>query len=515
MRYIKQILFFLFLLSLLICFFAFGVSAVESESVLSVDVDGVSFDFSLPSDSTWRNLINSDSFYYANGYGVAWTTDGYDNIIMQVVDGNKSYKYRLVDSSGSSVTGFVTVYNSVFSSVPYSAAEIVERKISILVNYSRSFSFTIEDGWFWGDLCEDGVSSSVDIQCRDYGTVYLVFDNLYALRIRNAAGTYVSISDQIVDLTYFCDLPEFIFNVQLSGETYALRGEPVRLLFSELIGYDTIFNSEDLGYCKFVYLDEAQKVVALRVGVQADGTYSAEYLLEDDRGDPCFSPDSLLYESSQYLLLTPCTELHAVGNFIRVKDPTCVESGTENGSCLLCGEFCLKEVPATGYHVYGLPENYIEPGCEAVGSSVKQCSVCGHLVFAEIPELGHDLDFFKNCTRCDYSENSLSDIYSGIRDWFNGNGDSSSGDGKKNLWDQIKEFLTDDSEGIHTTFDGLAKILSLGLVLVLVLIFYPLLKPLFELLGNLISNGVQAIRAGSKSLSKKVKNYKKKVTNKK
>ena len=438
MQYFKRFILLSALLALLICSMTFMVSAAQSESVLSVDVNGALYDFSLPADTTWRDLIDSESFYYANGYPVSWSADGNDNVVMIVVDGNKSYKYRLVDASESSVTGFETVYDSVFSSASYSVAEIVESKVNILVDYSRVFSFTIEHGWSWGDLCEDGVRANVDVQRREHGAVFLVFDDLYALRIRSSSGDYVSISDSIEDVTYFCDSSEFSFDVSYLGESFSLTGTAYGYSFSELIAESTVFYNEELGCCKFVYLDEGQKVVGLRIGVQADGAYIADCLLKDDRDVVHFSPDSLLYSVFEYRLLAPCTELHAV-DFVVTERPTCVKPGVESGTCYLCGELCVNEVPLSGSHHYGLAEVYIEPGCDSAGRAAKRCLDCGRWEFYDLEKLGHDRDLFGTCRRC--GNNSVVDAWNG------------SGDFKDDLWGWLQGIFDSGDDG-GDAFDG-------------------------------------------------------------
>ena len=155
------------------------------------------------------------------------------------------------------------------------------------------------------------------------------------------------------------------------------------------------------------------------------------------------------------------------------------------------------------------------------------CKYCDHVTNTYSDAFGHDLNILGNCKRCDYSAvgNALGNAGNAIVDgWNNLFGGSSSGsagaedDEKKTLWDYITGLVpggdssggSSSSEGgINTTLDGIARILSLGLVLVLGLVLFPLLKPLFQLLGDLISYGV----SGVKSLSKKVKSKTKKKKN--
>lgn len=491
MRYIKQILFSVLLLSLLICFFVFGVSAAPLDDQITMVYGDYSRTYNTTGCNTWRDLVAKDT-PTVNFLSI----DRYGRVVYNYTDNYIDYETFVVCDEK-----FLPVYaDNAFKDTVYTFGTL-----RLMFDGEPIYSFSFDSGSFWFDFTGDSLDPG--IFSDDHGYIFYRDQVGILYQVNYDDGTQVSENDDVSSNHYYLQaLISFKVDfIDASGSvvnTVTFTGSFPSFDLNEICD-DNVVVLDDLSEYYFDFSPYGQAVLV------DDFTGDEYYLISDGEfmeevalqffatGDPC----SLSLHPS--LIVTAHTPA------------TCTVDGLKTSKCRLCGEYSEEIIPAAGHNYYK-EVIVVEPTCEAEGLKGKACSGCDSIAFyKELPALGHDLDFFKNCSRCDYSENLLSDISSGIRDWFNGNGDSSSGDGEKNLWDQIKEFLTDDSEGIHTTFDGLAKFLSLGLVLVLVLIFYPLLKPLFELLGNLISNGVQAIRSGSKSLSKKVKNYKKKVTNKK
>ena len=490
MKYIKKVFLLLALLSLLIGFFAFSALAAPVDNQITIVYGDYTRTYDITGCNTWRDLVAKDT-----PMDSFLSIDKYNRVVYNYAENFVDYETFVVCDAN-----FNWVYaDDFFKDTTYTFATL-----RLMFDETPIYSSTM-GGNLWCDYIGDSLDPG--IFSDDYGFLFYRDEIGVLYQIYDEFGIEVDENDDILS-NHFYLIAEINFRVDFSDvpgsvtDTVVFSGRFTSFDLNKICT-DNVVVMDDLMEYYFDFSPYGQAVLV------DDFTGEEYYLIYDG---------AFISEAVTYCTATqdPCAFGLHPGLIVTAYTPaTCTVDGLRTSKCRLCGEYSEEVIPADGHNYYK-EVIVVEPTCEAEGLKGKACSGCDSIAFyKELPALGHDLDFFKNCTRCDYSENLLSDISSGIRDWFNGNGDSSSGDGEKNLWDQIKEYLTGDSEGIHTTFDGLAKILSLGLVLVLVLIFYPLLKPLFELLANLISNGVQAIRAGSKSLSKKVKNYKKKVTNKK
>lgn len=86
------------------------------------------------------------------------------------------------------------------------------------------------------------------------------------------------------------------------------------------------------------------------------------------------------------------------------KEPTCTEPGRRAYTCKTCG-FVLKteEVPATGH---SLDEGEVTkaPTCTETGTKVYTCKTCGAEITESIPATGHDFNDMNICIRCGFKE---------------------------------------------------------------------------------------------------------------
>lgn len=87
------------------------------------------------------------------------------------------------------------------------------------------------------------------------------------------------------------------------------------------------------------------------------------------------------------------TEDHVVDNYVTISEPTCEESGTQNGTCTECGHVDTKLLPALGHnwqHYDGQAPTCTEPGWD----EYDYCPQCKTSSYEEIPPIGHD---FSQC----------------------------------------------------------------------------------------------------------------------
>ncbi len=73
---------------------------------------------------------------------------------------------------------------------------------------------------------------------------------------------------------------------------------------------------------------------------------------------------------------------------IVVKDPTCVDEGTCEYTCMRCNEYVTEMIPAKG-HTYGDGVVALEPTCTETGTMRYTCTECGHIHDEDIPANGH------------------------------------------------------------------------------------------------------------------------------
>lgn len=85
------------------------------------------------------------------------------------------------------------------------------------------------------------------------------------------------------------------------------------------------------------------------------------------------------------------SHVHKEGDFVRVKEPTCVEEGLERTTCLTCFETVTERaVPALGHGSESMPVQTKAPTCTEAGQTSTYCMVCGQAVtVSDIFPLGH------------------------------------------------------------------------------------------------------------------------------
>ncbi|MBQ9468064.1 MAG: leucine-rich repeat domain-containing protein [Clostridia bacterium] len=107
------------------------------------------------------------------------------------------------------------------------------------------------------------------------------------------------------------------------------------------------------------------------------------------------------------------THLHVFsGDWIVIKDATCLEEGTRYNTCAECGQNVLEQIPAKGHTV--VTEDAVEPTCTENGwTEGKYCTVCNAIFTerTEVPSLGH-VYVDGVCARCgEYSGQNLAFSY--------------------------------------------------------------------------------------------------------
>lgn len=71
------------------------------------------------------------------------------------------------------------------------------------------------------------------------------------------------------------------------------------------------------------------------------------------------------------------------------QDPTCTSTGTQTGTCSICGNEYTESIAATGIHSYEYSVDQ-EPSCTAEGVSLYTCVTCGNQYTEPIAKLEHD-----------------------------------------------------------------------------------------------------------------------------
>jgi hypothetical protein len=81
---------------------------------------------------------------------------------------------------------------------------------------------------------------------------------------------------------------------------------------------------------------------------------------------------------------------HNVQEWETVKEPTCIETGSKVGVCLVCRNEVTESV-AKSEHTYGEVIVTKAATCTASGTQTKKCTVCGNEVNENIPATDHNL----------------------------------------------------------------------------------------------------------------------------
>ncbi len=88
------------------------------------------------------------------------------------------------------------------------------------------------------------------------------------------------------------------------------------------------------------------------------------------------------------LLTARFSHLCIYENWIIDTDATCTEAGSKHGTCIVCGEETIEEIPAMGH----ASSDWIFDGnnsCIVDGSKHKECTVCGEILeIEEVPAIG-------------------------------------------------------------------------------------------------------------------------------
>ncbi len=87
-------------------------------------------------------------------------------------------------------------------------------------------------------------------------------------------------------------------------------------------------------------------------------------------------------------------------NWEEINPPTCLDQGTLERRCLICGATEYDYTPATGEHSY-LEEFRHDATCINVGQITYRCEICGNYKYEEIPTTDHDLYVSEEVLCCD------------------------------------------------------------------------------------------------------------------
>ena len=118
----------------------------------------------------------------------------------------------------------------------------------------------------------------------------------------------------------------------------------------------------------------------------------------------------------------PATGMHTMGLPVVTTLPGCATEGVTKTSCIHCDYFETGSVPATGLHIYGDVVVVTPPTCTDAGSGEKPCVNCDHFVPTIVSPTGHDMNDAivvtaptctvagsskATCKNCDYFETSV------------------------------------------------------------------------------------------------------------
>ena len=418
------------------------------------------------------------------------------------------------------------------------APAVSERNIRFSVNKDLIFTLDAGDSKYWSDFAkkrqdDDENYILIDSQgvvmlyAKGYGTYY-VYDVNWVLQqdFYIIESTYY-----LVKVHSYFSVEEYIVGSGPSGVVHEL-GQILYYTLPDLVEEGVYFNHDVLGLCRFEYFSEAYKnIVLFRVGIKSDGSYTKQYYLISKDDMTVLQGDDIV-GSCPYYVVDPCdVGVHAFSNWVTIDEPTCIDKGSATRFCMICYEREHTEVSPLG-HTYG---EWLE-ACT--------CTRCGHFDLLQRPGSGNtdgssgggadnsggdsDTDGGAGGGGGDDAEgNSEGHWYDGIVNWWNGlwtkddpdvDAEGSSGDS----WiESYFDFIFNSKRTGDWLWDGgtvLLRLLAAAVLVVPLFFLFPLLKPLFGLLLDLIKALIGAISSGAKKLGKwaksKSKKAKKKKTNK-
>lgn len=358
--------------------------------------------------------------------------------------------------------------------------------------------FKVTEPIKWNEKFPYGYQMGLGIYWDDSGFVYLDDDRAGLYYICDQSYNPVSADSWIDNDLYFLKRPNIEFTIVSfdsesgpSSEVYEFSAEipPYPFYF---MAYQRIkFEHSSLGTCMFGF--SKHRDIVFLTGVSADGSYKNMYLLmSSDGNEKKIRPQDFL-ESGLYYAVDLCYfGDHDYSEWMTVKKPTCISTGIKSRTCSLCGYVETEVIAESLDHTYTEVEVIKEATCTEAGLELRTCQICGLESEFDVEALGHDFPIFGSCRRegCDaYTGQNIVDgavdAWQGITDKFGGN---SSPDDKKS--------------GV----DGILMILGLGLGFLLLLLLWPLLKVLVDLIVTVvkaISSGIKKLRKRSKTKSKK------------
>ncbi len=100
---------------------------------------------------------------------------------------------------------------------------------------------------------------------------------------------------------------------------------------------------------------------------------------------------------------------HTVEEFTPNSDATCVELGTETGTCSVCGKQITQDrTELLPHSIIPNAEKSTPATCTTAGENVGTCAVCGHTgVSEEVPALGHSFGPYRTVTEATCTETGL------------------------------------------------------------------------------------------------------------
>lgn len=75
----------------------------------------------------------------------------------------------------------------------------------------------------------------------------------------------------------------------------------------------------------------------------------------------------------------PTHARHSYGDWMTTKQASCIQAGTQERVCSVCGNKITETIPATGIHIYGDWKTEKEASCTEAGVKKRICSSCGNV----------------------------------------------------------------------------------------------------------------------------------------
>ena len=443
----------------------------ETTSTISVDFNGQTCVFQYDAEvDTFAELISSGTYSHPILGTCQWEVcDGYITLVM--LDYEEPLFYRLVVSDEQLSWTLVPEGAELISDVPYSLS------VELIVNVNGSpYSFKLPSCVkTWNDvLLLDGPYEHPELGwCRWFS------DNDHVcMEVMDLDGVLSNYHIVTVDRT------------------------------SVYLDYD--FAAAQPGFASYVFLSGCfshsyTEVHRLAATCEADGY--VKYL--------CSVCDASYEEK--------LPQLHHLWNIEVIQEPTCETIGVSRLVCGSCG-FALEpyEVAVLGHQAADATV-VREPTCTEAGVYSTYCERCGYAWEYDVRQRNHEYDWKGTCQFCGYNKitGAIVDGWNKVEDtakdfWDDLFGGSSSGSDEKPWYEDILDKIKGDGSGSGSSgnsfADGvrsLVSLLSLGLVCLVVVILWPILKPIMVFIGDGIKAAIKAASSGAKSLSKKVKNKKK------